>query len=91
MKLIKSAVTYKAEIPTDKAALIAHLAEQQFTECGELQLRSVGFVPVTDGGDLVEAFAGGLAFRVRVDDKIIPSSAVKSAVEKQVQKIETAT
>lgn len=91
MKLIKAAITYKATIPTDVDALIAHLEEKQFTECGELQLRSTGFVPVIEGGALVERFAGGLAFRVRIDDKIIPSAAVKAEVEKRAKAIEAQT
>lgn len=90
MKLIKAAITYKATIPTNPEALADHLEKHQFTECMETQLRSIGFVPVTDG-NLVERFAGGFAFRVRVDDKIIPSAAIKVAVDKAVHVVEDAT
>lgn len=92
MKLIKAAITYKATIPTDTAALAAHLAEKPFTECMELELRSVGFVPPTDESTgLVQTFPGGLAFRVRIDEKIIPSATVKAEVEKQVAAIKAST
>ena len=86
MKLIKAAIVYKATIPTDTAALHAHLAEKPFTECLQMQLRSVGFVPVTeDTQRLVSEFPGGLAFRVRIDEKVIPASAVKTEVEKRIK------
>lgn len=85
MKLIKAAITFKAEIPTDVQALVAHLEERRFTECGQLQLRSAGFVPVKYDGELVEPFPGGLAFRVRIDDKIIPGSVVREELAKRVK------
>jgi recombination associated protein RdgC len=91
MKLIKQAITYKAEIPQDKALLLSHLEEQVFTECMAMQVRSTGFVPVFDGGELVETFPGGLAFRVRIDDKIIPSSAIKRELEKRIKEIQDQT
>ena len=92
MKLIKAAITYKATIPTDVAALSAHLAEKPFTECMDMELRSVGFVlPTDESTGLVQTFPGGLAFRVRIDEKIIPSATVKAEVEKQVAAIKAST
>lgn len=90
MKLIKAAITYKATIPTNPETLADHLDKFRFTECMEAQIRSVGFVPVIDG-ELVERFAGGFAFRVRIDDKVIPSAAIKTETEKAVKKIEDIT
>lgn len=92
MKLIKAAIVYKATIPTDTATLATHLAEHPFNECMELQARSVGFVPPTDDTDgLVQAFPGGFAFRVRIDEKIIPAGTIKAEVQKQVQLIKETT
>lgn len=91
MKLIKAAITYKATIPTDTVALSGHLQEHFFTECMELQLRSVGFVPPAEEGELVAPFPGGLAFRVRIDDKVVPSAAVKAEVQKRAEAIEADT
>lgn len=82
MKLIKSAIVYKASIPSSDL-LEAHLKERAFAECMELQLRSIGFVPPNDEG-LVQDFPGGFAFRVRIDEKVIPAAAVKAEVQKQI-------
>lgn len=88
MKLIKAAITYKATIPTAVGALTKHLEENKFAECTELQVRSVGFVPpCEDDESLVQAFPGGLAFAVRIDEKIIPASTVKAEVEKRAASI----
>lgn len=88
MKIIKSAITYKAEIPANKEILIDCLEEKAFVECGESQITSVGFVPVFKDGELVETFAGGLAFRVRIDEKIIPKDAVDAEVQKRIKQIQ---
>lgn len=90
MNLIKSAIVYKAEIPSDTTLLHNHLAEHCFTDPLELQTRSVGFVPVTEGCNLVSTFDGGLAFRVRIDEKIIPAGVVNDMTAKLVAKIKQA-
>lgn len=92
MKLIKAAMTYKATIPTDANTLATHLAEKAFSECIPSQIRSVGFVnPSDEGTGLVQTFPGGLAFRVRIDEKIIPAGTVRDEVEKQVNIIKATT
>lgn len=91
-KLIKAAIAYKATIPTDAVVLHEHLLEKQFTECTETQLRSAGFVPPNDEGPrLVTFFPGGLAFRVRIDDKVIPAAALAAEVEKRVAAVKQST
>ena len=88
MKLIKAAITYKATIPTAVGALTKHLEEKTFAECTEMQVRSVGFVPPCEDDErLVQTFPGGLAFAVRIDEKIIPASTVKAEVEKRAASI----
>lgn len=74
-QLIKAATVYVADIPIDADTLHNHLAEKPFTECLQMQTRSVGFVPPSEGCSLVAEFPGGIAFRVRIDEKIIPGSA----------------
>jgi recombination associated protein RdgC len=83
MKLIKNALVYKAELP-GASALEKHLEEQLFTEPLELSAGSVGFVS-RSGEGLVDVFHGGLAFTVRIDEKIIPAGAVKTELEKRVK------
>lgn len=83
-QLIKSASVYKAELPTADA-LRTHLAEKPFTECQPNEIRSAGFVPVNED-DLVLEFPGGLAFGVRIDTKIIPSSAIQKETRRLTER-----
>jgi len=89
-QLIKSAIVYNAELPSP-GALQSHLESAQFVEPLSLQTKSVGFVPRTEGSTLVEAFAGGLSFTVRIDQKIIPASVVKAELVKRVKDVERVT
>lgn len=91
MKLIKSAIVYKAQIPVDAATLHNHLSERAFQPPLQLQARSAGFVPPTEGDRLVAEFGGGLAFSVRVDDKVVPGSTWKSRTEERVAEIQKET
>lgn len=86
-QLIKAAIVYNAEIPADPAVLHNHLAEKSFAEILQLQTRSVGFVPPVDGCGLVAEFPGGLAFRVRIDEKIIPASVVQRDLVEVIENI----
>ena len=90
MSLIKAAIVYKAHVPTDAIALHNHLAEKPFTPPMTLQMQSAGFVPppgAETGFSLVAEFAGGLAFAVRIDEKIIPASVVRSRVDEEISQI----
>ena len=90
MKLIKSAIVYKAQIPVDPTTLHNHLAERSFRPPMQLQARSVGFVPPTDGCRLVAEFGGGLAFSVRIDDKVVPGSTVETRLKERIAQIQAA-
>lgn len=83
-QLIKSASVYKAELPTADA-LRTHLAEKPFTECQPNEIRSAGFMPVNED-DLVLEFPGGLAFAVRIDTKIIPTSAIQKETRRLTER-----
>lgn len=90
-QLIKAAIVYKATIPTDATALHNHLAEQSFTDLLQLEIKKAGFIPPTDSCRLVAEFPGGLAFRVRADEKIIPVSAIHKEVNRLADEIQKTT
>lgn len=79
-QLIKSASVYSAELPATEH-LEQHLQENAFAEMTSLQLRSVGFVAF-ESGKYTSEFPGGVAFKVRIDEKIIPASALDQEVER---------
>ena len=85
MKLIKNAQIYKIDLPSAKA-LEQHLTEKRFIDPMELEHGSIGFI-MRDGMKYVDQFVGGMAFTVRVDEKIIPVSAVNSEVQKRAEAI----
>lgn len=92
MTLIKAATVYQATIPTDTTTLHNHLAEHPFKPMTDLDTRGFGFVPVhQDSCNLVEPFAGGFAFRVRIDEKIIPGSVVNASVQERVAQVKAQT
>lgn len=89
MKLIKAAIVYKAELPTDLDALNEHLEERRFAPPLSLELRSAGFVAVTDEHSrLAASFPGGIAFRVRIDEKVLPGAVIKAEVAKTIATIQ---
>jgi recombination associated protein RdgC len=79
-QLIKAAIVYNAELPAAEY-LEQHLQENAFAELTSLQLRSVGFVAF-ESGLHTSLFPGGVAFKVRIDEKIIPASALEQEVER---------
>lgn len=86
MKLIKNARVFKAVLPS-ASALEKHLAEKPFTEPMLLEAGSIGFIE-RDGFGLVTPFHGGLAFAVRIDEKIVPVGAINTELNKRVKEIE---
>lgn len=86
MKLIRNARVYKATLPS-ASALEKHLAEKPFTEPMLLEAGSIGFVE-RDGYGWVSPFHGGLAFAIRIDEKIVPTSAINTELAKRVKGIE---
>lgn len=90
MKLIPTAIVYKAEVPPADL-LHLHLEKVPFVECTSLQLRSVGFVPREEHGELVNEFPGGYAWTVRIDEKIIPGFVINAETKKAIAKHEADT
>jgi recombination associated protein RdgC len=82
MKLIKNAIVYKAELPA--AHLLSdHLNENPFSDPQPTDDGSLGFIK--RGENLVDVYPGGVAFTVRMADKIIPAAAVKAEVDKRAK------
>lgn len=84
-RLIKNALVYKAELPGANA-LTKHLEEKPFVEPQPMEAGSIGFVPRSEGV-LVDVFHGGVAFAVRIDEKIIPAGAVRTELDKRAKAI----
>ncbi len=53
-----------------------------------LQTKSIGFAPREDFGEIVEKFPGGMAFTVRIDQKLIPPGIIKAEVDKRCKLID---
>lgn len=85
---IKNAMTYNAQLPAAQA-LEDHLKQFAFKEPLSLDLYSAGFEPVLHD-KLVETFPGGLAFKLRYDEKIIPASVTTELAKKRIEEIEKA-
>lgn len=92
-QIIKAAIVFKADFGLTVDALNKKLEEHQFQECEPTHVRSVGFVPVSgvEGTPLVSEFKNGFAFRVRIDEKVIPGAVVKREVEATVARVEAST
>ena len=85
-QIIKSAIVYNAELPSAEL-LEGHLKEHDFCEAMRLQTRAVGFVPREDFGPFIETFPGGIAFTLRIDQKLIPTSVVRAEVDRRAKEI----
>lgn len=88
-QLIKAAIVYVAELPATEH-LEQHLQADQFTEMMSLQIRSVGFTAF-ESGQYTSEFPGGVAFKVRIDEKIIPASAIQREVDRMVAETQRLT
>lgn len=87
---IKNVLTYKAALPHHEA-LAEHLKEQVHTPIGDLEYSKSGFEvnPITE--KLVSPFSGGLSFRFRFDEKIIPAAVIKQEVDNRAASVEQDT
>ncbi len=79
--LIRNASVYRAEIRQTEAELAQALSEEAFVKPLPSQASSRGFTPF-DSGEFLQTFHGGYAFTVRIDEKVIPSSALKAETER---------
>ena len=88
MKLIKNAFIYRIDLPSADA-LENHLAEIRHRDILPSEFSNAGFVPAQEN-DLVANYDGGIAFAVRHDEKILPSSVVNEETKRRVKEIEDA-
>jgi recombination associated protein RdgC len=84
MKIISNAIVFKAELP--RLDLLAqHLEQMPFKPVCETMVSSAGFVPNPVTGELVTPIEGGYSFTMRRDEKLLPKSAVRAAVNAEIQ------
>ncbi|WP_188053266.1 recombination-associated protein RdgC [Iodobacter fluviatilis] len=88
MKLIKNAIVFNVEMPTSKI-LADKLEARPFIEPTSLETLSIGFVGVPISNETVINYEGGMAFAVRIDEKVIPNSAIELKTQELVAKVET--
>lgn len=86
-KRFKSAITYKCDLPLS-SQLQQHLEQHQFSELTTHEYMRSGFVQVPGTDYLVFRFPSGLAFTLRIDEKIVPASIVAQEANKRINEIE---
>lgn len=87
MKIISSAITYKAELPRAEV-LVEHLKEIPYEPIGETFISRASFVPNKATGELLTKIEGGFSITVRYDEKILPKAAVRAAIAEAQEKYE---
>lgn len=83
---ITNVVIFKAELP-DANALEGHLKELPFVDILESHSISYGFIPNSITGELVTPIEGGYIINFRIDEKILPKSAIAFEVNKRIEKL----
>lgn len=76
MRFIKNAIVYWLELP-DIEDFESEILINEFTEIEPFESRSIGFAPIAHTDELVSAFVDGYGFSIRIDEKVVPASAVK--------------
>ncbi|HHR6138092.1 TPA: recombination-associated protein RdgC [Providencia alcalifaciens] len=83
---ITSCVIFKAELPSAEV-LENHLKELPFIDILESHSISYGFIPNKITGELVTPIEGGYIIQLRIDEKILPKSAIAFEVNKRIEKL----
>ncbi|GKX61426.1 recombination-associated protein RdgC [Leminorella grimontii] len=86
---LKNVIVFKAHLP-DADSLSGHLSELLFSDITENEMSKSGFFPNLCTGELVTPFEGGMAFSLRLDEKILPSQVLRKEVQARVAQIENA-
>lgn len=93
-QLIKSAKIYTTHLP-EWSALAVNLSESKIEPLkeGTPQTRAMGFVAVDeeDPNKVLRVFQGGMQFRFRMDEKVIPSKVLKAEIRAAVERIKQET
>lgn len=96
-QIFRNIVAYAVELSSksgmNRDQVIAALNEAlpPFTDIGEHQRVSDGFVPVVLDGELAQPVPGGWALRYRMDTKAVPASEVNAELRKRVADVLEAT
>ncbi len=93
LKLLRNAFVYQASaehplLPDSQQALTELVEQRQFVPVLPSHIASTGFVAHPSTGELVTPFAGGFAFVLRMDSKILPASAINAKAQEKVAEIE---
>lgn len=88
MKLIKNAICYRIALPSVAQLEYTHLDELRYSDIQEAEREKYGFVPVPIPGVtsdiiLTEPFEGGVAFALRMDEKIIPAAVINAETKRR--------
>ncbi|GAA5098983.1 recombination-associated protein RdgC [Wohlfahrtiimonas larvae] len=84
----KNLLVYRFEEPIkDSLSTVEEkLSEKPLTACLTQEMESVGWLPVfKEGKQYVEKINNALFFRLGIEQKILPNSAVKTAVDKKIE------
>lgn len=84
----KNLLVYRFEEPIkDTLETVAgKLSEKPLTACLTQEMESIGWLPVfKEGKQYVEKINNALFFRLGIEQKILPNSAVKTAVDKKIE------
>lgn len=82
-KLLPCAAVYHVELPSADA-VNDHLKKLPFEELQTQQPHGSGFVAVEPGDEFTYVFTGGFAFALRIDEKIVPASVVRTELKKRI-------
>ncbi|MBK1727167.1 recombination-associated protein RdgC [Halorhodospira neutriphila] len=82
---LREGVAYDAEVAEARLAALA------FTPCGSLEMHRSGFVPpLGPEAPLVHAAAGSLLLCLQQEEKLLPASVIREALDQRVQEREAA-
>lgn len=83
MNIIRNALVFSADLP-DAITLAEAMESMRFQPITEVQAQSLGFVETNATPDLVTTFEGGVAFTLRIDEKILPAAPVKAEIQQAI-------
>lgn len=72
----------------DTGTLSQALEAHRFAPCGDLDMQSIGFVPVREGGDLVYAVGRNLFVTLCTEKKILPAAVINEAAKIRAGELE---
>ncbi len=87
----KNLLVYRFEEPIKESleSIEESLSEKPLTACLTQELESIGWLPVfKEGKQYVEKINNALFFRLGIEQKLLPNSVVKTAVDKKIEEKE---